>query len=78
MNARQAEALALERLQLLEVEAAVQRAALAATFVELQERGALAWGGRLAGWGFKLLAIPRVRWLITASVLSRLRRRWAR
>ena len=65
------------RLLLLEAEAGVQRAALAATFASLEKRRALEWGGKAATWAYRLLATPRVRWLVAASVLSRLKRKWA-
>jgi hypothetical protein len=78
MSLRTAQRLATERLQLLEMEAGLQRAALAATFASLEKRRALAWGGKVATWGFRLLATRKVRWLIAANVLSRLRRRRAK
>jgi hypothetical protein len=78
MSLRTAQRLATERLQLLEMEAGLQRAALAATFASLEKRRALAWGGKVATWGFRLLATRNVRWLIAANVLSRLRRRRAK
>lgn len=78
MSRRDAERHAAERVRLLEIEATLQRAALAATFAELEERRALAWGGTVARWGFRVLARPRVRWLIATNLLSRLTRRWAR
>lgn len=78
MSLRAAERLAEERLQLLEIEAGVQRAALNATFASWEKRRALAWGGQVASWGWRALSSPRVRWLIAANVMSRLRRRWAK
>lgn len=75
---REAERVAAERLQLLEMEAGLQRAALAATFESWERRRALAWGGQAATWGLRILSNPRVRWLIAASVLSRLKRRWSK
>jgi len=78
MSWREAERHAEERLKLLEIEAALQRAALSATFASWEKRRALAWGGKVAEWGFKALSTPRVRWLIAANVVSRLKRRWAR
>lgn len=74
MSLRHAERAAEERLQLLELEASVQRSELADTFVQWEKRKALAWGARIAGWGFRLFAQPRIRWLIATTVLSRLRR----
>jgi len=65
------------RLELLELEAEVQRLALAATldeFEQLGERHPLAW---LTGTGYKVLraivATPRLRWLLLAAVARRLR-----
>ena len=78
MSLRAAQRRAEERLQLLEMEARLQRAQLAATFASWEKKRALAWGGTLATWGFRLLALPKVRWLIAANVLSRLKRRWAK
>ena len=77
MSLRQAERLAEERLRLLELEASLQRSDLAETFHEWEKRKALAWGARVAGWGFRLFAQPRIRWLVATALLSRLRRRRA-
>jgi hypothetical protein len=77
MSFRQAEYIANERLRLLEREASLQRAELADTFHQLEKRKTLAWGARIAGWGFKLFAQPRIRWLVATTLLSRLRRRRA-
>jgi hypothetical protein len=77
MSFRHAEQIARERLRLLELEASLQRTELADTFHQWEKRKALAWGARLAGWGFKLFAQPRIRWLIATTLLSRLRRRRA-
>jgi hypothetical protein len=78
MSLRDAERAAEERLKLLEAEAGLQRAALAATFESWEKRRALAWGGTLATWGYRLLKTPRIRWFLTAAVMSKLRRKWAR
>jgi len=64
-----------ERMQLLEVEAGLQRVALGATFAKWQERRLLAVGSTVVTWGWRLLAIPRIRWLVAATVLSKLRKR---
>ena len=77
MSLREAERLAEQRLRLLEMEASLQRAELSATFKKWEKRKALAWGTRIAGWGFRLLAQPRIRWLIATTLLSRLRSRRA-
>lgn len=74
MSLRQAERLAAERLQLLELEASLQRSELADTFAKWEKRKALAWGARIAGWVFRLFAQPRIRWLVATTLLSRLRR----
>ena len=64
-----------QRLQLLEMEAAMQRASLAASITALAERRTLAWGATAARMGLRLLAVPRVHWLIFGSVLAKLRRK---
>jgi hypothetical protein len=78
MSRQSAERLSIERLRLLETEATLQRAALCATFAQLEQRRALAWGEKAASWSFRLLSQPRVRWLIASGILMRLKRRWAR
>jgi hypothetical protein len=77
MSLRQSERIAEERLRLLEIEASLQRSELCDTFEKWEKRKALAWGARLAGWGFRLFAQPRVRWLVATTLLSRLRGRRA-
>lgn len=77
MSLRDAERRAAERLRVLELEASYQRTRLADTFGKLEKRKALAWGASIAGWGFKLFAQPRLRWLVATTLLSRLRRRRA-
>jgi hypothetical protein len=77
MSLREHERLAEERLRLLELEASLQRSQLSDTFGEWEKRKALAWGARLAGWGFRLFAQPQIRWLVATTLLSRLRRRRA-
>jgi hypothetical protein len=62
------------RRELLELEAEVQRAALAATFARLEQRRALSWVAGAGRTALRVLAMPRVRWLIIAAVLRRLRR----
>ena len=78
MRRHDAERQSEERLKLLEMEANLQRASLAATLENLQKRRALAWGGKAATWGFRLLATPQVRWLLATNILTRLKRKWAR
>ena len=78
MSGLSVERLSEERLRLLETEASLQRASLCATFAQLEQRRALAWGEKAATWGFRLLSQPRIRWLIASGILARLKRRWAR
>jgi hypothetical protein len=78
MSLRDEEQAVQERLWLLEREASLQRAELMETFAGWEKRGALAWGARIAGWGFKLFAQPKIRWLIATTLLSKLRRYQAR
>jgi hypothetical protein len=61
------------RRELLELEAEVQRAALAATFARLEQRRALSWAAGAGRTALRLLAMPRVRWLLLAAVLRRFR-----
>jgi hypothetical protein len=70
----------LERRQaLLELEAEVQRAALAATFARWEQRRMIAWaaqGGRLL---LRALSSPRIRWIAIAAALRAVgRKRGAR
>jgi hypothetical protein len=69
---------AAERIQLLEMEASLQRAQLAVTLARWEKRRALAWGGTMARWGWRLLSAPRWRWLIATQLLARLKRRRSR
>jgi hypothetical protein len=78
MSWREAERLAVERMRLLEVEAALQRVSLAATFEKWEKRKALVWGSALAKWGFRLVAQPRVGWLLATTIISSLKRKRAR
>ncbi|HEY8506937.1 MAG TPA: hypothetical protein VIL32_01195 [Steroidobacteraceae bacterium] len=75
MKSRSREQILAEKIRLLELEAAVQRAALIATFATWEERRTLVWGTSLARAGLRALQVPRVRWMLIASALSRLRRR---
>jgi hypothetical protein len=78
MSLRDAERIATERLRLLEMEAMLQRTELAATFAKWESRKGLAWGTTAAAWGLKLVAKPRIRWLIVTTLLARMRGRRAR
>jgi hypothetical protein len=75
MKAREQARLLAERERLLEIEAQLQRTALAATFTKWQEHRLLAVGSTLASWSWRLLSVPRVRWLVAGSILARLRKR---
>lgn len=63
------------RERLLAMEADLQRAMLSTTLHRWQEHKLLTLGSTVASWGWRLLAVPKVRWLVAASVLSRLRGR---
>ncbi|MFO7275414.1 MAG: hypothetical protein DIU56_000155 [Pseudomonadota bacterium] len=64
-----------QRRRLLEIEAEMQRIALAATFAAWEERRVTAWAATLGTLALQLLAIPRIRWLLLASVLAKLKPR---
>jgi hypothetical protein len=63
-----------QRRRLLELEADLQRATLAATFETWRRRRALAWGTAIGSAGVGLLRQPRLRWLLFASLAARLRK----
>jgi hypothetical protein len=65
-----------QRLQVLEMEAAVQRTTLAATFSEWQQRRTLTWvigAAKIAGG---LLGTPTAKWLLTALLVRVIRGRF--
>ena len=68
-----------KRLQVLEVQAAVQRATLTATLAQWEQRGTLAWVATAAVTAAKmaggLLATPTARWVLTALLLRLIRGR---
>ncbi len=66
-----------QRRRLLEVEADLQRATLAATFETWSRRRALAWGTAIGSAGVGLLRVPRLRWLLFASLAARLKKQRA-
>jgi hypothetical protein len=78
MRQRAAERHLADRIQLLEMEASLQRAQLSVVLAKWEKRRALAWGGTLAHWGWRVFSAPRWRWVIAAQLLSRLKRRWSR
>jgi hypothetical protein len=64
-----------QRLQVREMEAAVQRATLAATFAEWDQHRTLTWiigAAKIAGG---LLGTPTAKWLLTALLMRVIRSR---
>ena len=64
-----------QRLEVLEMEAAVQRTTLAATFAEWDQHRTLTWvigAAKIAGG---LIGTPTVRWLLTALLMRVIRGR---
>ena len=64
-----------ERAKLLEIEADLQRSTLSATLHRWQDRRLLTAGSAIAGLAWKLLAAPKLRWLLVGTALARLRGR---
>jgi hypothetical protein len=65
-----------QRLQILEMEAAVQRTTLAATFAEWEERRTMTWligAAKVAGG---VLAGPTAKWLLSALLMRIIRGRF--
>ena len=77
-GSRQHAAELVRRRELLELQAHVQRVTLAATLAEWEKKRSLEWLGQLARLGVKVLSTPRMRWLMLATVLRRLRRKLRR
>jgi hypothetical protein len=73
MNARHAAI--LKRAELLELEAEVQRATLAATLKQWEQQKTLAYATSLGSVAMTLLKVPQIRWLVMANVLKRFRKR---
>lgn len=73
MSANRARQIA-RRWELLELEAEVQRAALAATFARFEQRRALSWATGAGRAALRVLSMPRVRWLLVAAVVRGVRR----
>jgi len=65
-----------QRLQALEMEAAVQRTTLAATFGQWQQRRTLTWVMDAAKMAGGMLATPTARWLVTAILMRIVRSRF--
>jgi hypothetical protein len=64
-----------QRLKVLEMEAAIQRAQLAATFAQWQQRGALSWVMTAAKMAGGVLKTPTARWVLTALMMRLIRGR---
>jgi hypothetical protein len=66
----------IARLQeLLELEAEVQRATLAATFAQWEHNRLITLVGGAGRMAVRALAAPRVRWLLLAALLRKLERK---
>ena len=63
-----------QRLQVLEMEAAIQRATLAATFAQWEQRRTLNFVVGAAKIAGGLLAGPTAKWLLTALLMRVIRR----
>lgn len=63
------------RLQVLELEAALQRTTLAGTLTQWQQRRALDWIADAAKVAGGLLMTPTARWLLTALLMRVIRGR---
>jgi hypothetical protein len=64
-----------QRLKVLEVEAAIQRTTLAATFAQWHQPRALTWVVEAAKFAGGWLATPAARWLLTALLMRVIRGR---
>jgi hypothetical protein len=64
-----------QRLQILEVEAAIQRTTVAATLADWQQRRVLAWVAEAAKLAGGMLSTPTAKWVLTALVLRLIRGR---
>jgi len=62
------------RLQLLELEAELQRATLAATIAQWEQKRLLNWASGAGRIALRALSSPRIRWLLLAALW----RRWFR
>ena len=72
---RSRSAVIAQRLQVLEMEAAVQRATLAATFAQWEQRRTLNFVVGAAKIAGGVLAGPTAKWLLTALLMRVLRGR---
>ena len=74
MSAGRARYLA-RRQELLELEAEVQRASLAATLARWERRRALGWAAGAGRTLLRVLANRRVRWVVLTALLRGLKRK---
>jgi len=65
-----------QRLQMLELEASVQRTTLAATFAQWEQRKTLTWVLEAAKLAGGLVASPTAKWLLTALLMRVIRSRF--
>ena len=75
MSARQRAQYIARRQELLELEAEVQRAELAARFARWEQRRALGWAVGAGRTLFGIFKSPRVRWVVIAALLRALKRK---
>jgi hypothetical protein len=73
MNER--EAAILRRAELLELEAEVQRATLAATLKQWEQKKVLAYATGFGTLAMTLLRVPKIRWLILGSLIAKIRKK---
>ena len=73
MNER--DAAILRRAELLELEAQVQRATLAATLKQWEQKKVLAYATGVGTLAMTLLRVPKIRWLLVGSVLAKFRKK---
>jgi len=73
MNER--EAAIHRRAALLELEAELQRATLAATLKQWEQKKMLAYATSAGTLAMTLLRVPKIRWLLVGSLLARIRKK---
>jgi hypothetical protein len=73
MNER--EAAILRRAELLELEAQVQRATLAATLKQWEQKKMLTYATGVGSVALSLLRVPKIRWLLLGSVIAKIRKK---
>jgi len=63
-----------QRRKLLELEAQIQRATLASTLRTWEHSRALSWAAGAGSMALRLFAAPKLKWMLAAGLLSKLRR----